>query len=173
MRTFLIVLVVIVVAFIGAVTGVVMTLKYVESIPDYTSIERRQNLTFTKMGLDSSRRASVSPNFELAAMKATPSVVGIHTIYGPGEFSANHLELFFNQQARPSGSGVIISDDGYVVTNYHVIDDATRIEVVMSDNQRFYAKIIGKDPSTDLALLKIKAKHLPFIGYGNSDLTTP
>ncbi len=173
MRRFLIILVVIVSAFIGAVTGVVMTLRYVEGIPDYASIEKRQNLTFASMGMDSSRRSSISPNFEYAAKLVTPTVVGIHTIYGPGDFSSNQLDLFFHQQTRPSGSGVIISDDGYVVTNHHVIEDATGIEVVMSDNQRFHAKIIGKDPSTDLALLKIKARNLPFIAYGNSDLTSP
>jgi len=173
MNRVLIILAVIVAAFIGAVTGVLMTLRYMESVPDYASIEKHQNLTLTRMGMDSAHRASIEPNFEFAALQVTPSVVGVHTIYGPGDFSANQLELFFNQQARPSGSGVIISDDGYIVTNNHVIEDATRVEIIMQNNERFYAKIIGKDPSTDLALLKIKAKNLPFLGYGNSDLTNP
>src|SRR5690606_13297084 len=72
-----------------------------------------------------------------------------------------------------SGSGVIISDDGYIVTNNHVIEDATNIEVVMNNNQRFYAKLIGADASTDLALLKVNASNLPFIPYGDSDLLQP
>lgn len=173
MRRFLIILLVLVAAFIGAIIGAILTLNHFDAIPDYTSIEKHQNLTFAMMGLDSARRASVAPNFEMAAQVVTPTVVGIHTTYGPGDFSSNQLDFFFNQQARPSGSGVILTEDGYIVTNHHVIEDATRVEVVMSDNQRYYAKIIGKDPSTDLALLKIKVRNLPFIAYGNSDLTHP
>lgn len=172
MRRILIILAVVVAAFIGAITGAVMTLRYTESLPDYASIEKHQDLTFTRMGLDSAHRITIEPNFQFAASQVTPAVVGVHTTYGLGDFSTNQLELLYNRRARPSGSGVIISDDGYVVTNNHVIEDATRVEIVMSNNERYYAKIIGKDPSTDLALLKIKAKNLPFLGYGNSDLTS-
>ena len=93
--------------------------------------------------------------------------------FKPGVFSPVPPDPRFDPRARPSGSGVIISDDGYIVTNHHVIEDATDVEVVMHDNQRFYAKIIGVDPSTDLALLKIKAKNLPFLKYGDSDFVIP
>jgi Do/DeqQ family serine protease len=103
----------------------------------------------------------------------TPGVVHIRTSFGPGEFSVNPLEFSLEAPARSSGSGVIISDDGYIVTNNHVIEDASSIEVVMSNNQRFYAKLIGSDPNTDLALLKIRAKNLPFLKYGDSDAITP
>lgn len=168
------ILVVVVAAFIGAVTGAVFTLRYLEGIPNYNSIEERQNLSFAKMTPDSARKVSSSlPNFEYAARMITPAVVHISTIYGPGEFSLNPLELYYGKQSHSSGSGAIISDDGYIVTNFHVIESATNIEVTMSDNQRFYAKVIGRDPSTDLALLKIKAKNLPFIAYGNSDNVMP
>ncbi len=67
------------------------------------------------------------------------------------------------------GSGVIISQDGYIVTNHHVIKGADEIVVKLNDNREFDAKLIGDDPSTDLALLKIDAKGLPFIPFGNSD----
>lgn len=170
MRSLLSILAVILSAFIGAVVGVVLTLRYTESTPSYNSIESRQNITLAKGGLDSSTRASIGPNFERAAKLITPAVVHIRTTFGLGDFSLNPLEFHFQQQARSSGSGVIISDDGYIVTNHHVIEDANNIEVVMSDNRRFYAKVIGRDPSTDLALLKIKARNLPFVSYGNSDL---
>jgi serine protease Do len=173
MRRFLIILVVVVASFIGAVTGAVFTLRYLEGIPNYNSIEARQNLTFAKMTPDSSRKVSALPNFEYAAKMITPAVVHISTIYGPGDFSLNPLELYYGKQSHSSGSGAIISDDGYIATNFHVIESATNIEVTMSDNQRFYAKVIGRDPSTDLALLKIKAKNLPFIAYGNSDNVVP
>ncbi|MFT6716062.1 MAG: serine protease Do [Saprospiraceae bacterium] len=68
-----------------------------------------------------------------------------------------------------SGSGVIISADGYIATNYHVIKGATVIEVTMNDKRIFEATVIGKDPNTDLALLKIKESDLPSIAYANSD----
>jgi Do/DeqQ family serine protease len=71
------------------------------------------------------------------------------------------------QQA--SGSGVIISEDGYIITNNHVIDGADDITVTLSNRRSFKAKMVGLDPSSDLAVLKIEAKGLPFILYGNSD----
>lgn len=68
-----------------------------------------------------------------------------------------------------SGSGVIISDDGYIVTNNHVVSGADDITVTMSNKRSFKAKLIGTDPSSDLSIIKIDAKNLPFILYGNSD----
>ncbi len=172
MRRILTILVVLIAAFIGAVIGVIVTLRYVDGTPAYNSIEERQNLSFTRMKRDSSRKITVGPNFEYAARLITPAVVHVSTGYSSGEFSLNPLELY-RPQTHSSGSGVIISDDGYIVTNNHVIEDATNIEIEMNDNQHFYAKVIGRDPSTDLALLKIKARNLPFIGYGDSDEIVP
>jgi len=68
-----------------------------------------------------------------------------------------------------SGSGVIINEDGYIVTNNHVIDSADDIEVTLNDNRVFKAKVIGTDPSTDLALIQIKEKNLPYLPLVNSD----
>lgn len=73
------------------------------------------------------------------------------------------------QTQMASGSGVIISNDGYIVTNNHVVKQADEIQVTLNDKRNFTAKVIGTDPSTDLALLKIDATNLPFINYGNSD----
>ncbi len=73
------------------------------------------------------------------------------------------------EQREATGSGVIISDDGFIVTNNHVVQNAKKVEVTLNDKRIFTAKIIGTDPSTDIALLKIEEKGLPFIGYGNSD----
>ena len=72
-------------------------------------------------------------------------------------------------QARGQGSGVIISDDGYIVTNNHVIDGAEKLEVTLNDNRKFNARVIGTDPNTDIALLKISATKLSPIVFGNSD----
>ena len=68
-----------------------------------------------------------------------------------------------------SGSGVIIREDGYIVTNNHVIDDATKIEVTLNNNQTYQATLVGTDPATDIALLKIDATGLPMIPFGDSD----
>lgn len=84
--------------------------------------------------------------------------------YGPG---AGGRE--FKQYGSGSGSGVIVSSDGYIVTNNHVIDNASEIEVILNDNSKYTAKIIGTDPSTDIAVLKIEAKGLRAISIGNSD----
>jgi Do/DeqQ family serine protease len=169
MKRSLLFLLVLVSAFIGAVSGTYLTLRYIGNTPAYNSIEERQNLKTVHYSSDSSYRVPAGLNFEAASKLVTPAVVHIRTVLGPGNFSLNPLELYSNPRGQSSGSGVIITDDGYIVTNNHVIEDANSIEVVMNNNQRFYARLVGTDPSTDLALLKIKAKNLPFVRYGNSD----
>jgi len=73
------------------------------------------------------------------------------------------------REVKGIGSGVIISRDGYIITNDHVIENAENVSVKLNDNREFEAEVIGKDPTTDIALLKIKADDLPYIKYGNSD----
>jgi len=73
------------------------------------------------------------------------------------------------QIQQASGSGVIISDNGYIVTNNHVIESATEIKVTLSDNREYKGKLIGTDPSSDIALIKIEESNLPTISWGNSD----
>ena len=166
------ILLVVIASLIGAVGGSLLTLNLVERTVPYQSIEDRQNLKLTSYLSDSGQRLP-GLNFEAAARASTPAVVHIRATYGSGDFSLNPLEHYLNTPTRSSGSGVIISDDGYIVTNNHVIEDATNLEIVMNNNQRFFAKVIGKDPTTDLALLKIKSKDLPFVKYGNSDNIAP
>ena len=67
------------------------------------------------------------------------------------------------------GSGVIISDDGYIITNNHVIKEADKIVVVTNDKKEYEARLVGQDPNTDIALLKIEGEGLPYVEYGNSD----
>lgn len=81
---------------------------------------------------------------------------------------------FFGDRSRSlpemgSGSGVIISDDGYIVTNNHVVDGADEVMITLSNKKTFKAKVVGTDPSSDLAVVKVDAKGLPFLLYGNSD----
>ena len=84
--------------------------------------------------------------------------------YGPG---AGGRE--FKQFGEGAGSGVIVSSEGYIVTNNHVIESASEIEVTLNDNSKYTATVIGADPSTDIAVLKIEASGLPSISLGNSD----
>ena len=85
------------------------------------------------------------------------------------------MEFFYGEQySRPRevrgyGSGVIVSSDGYIITNNHVIEEADEVDVTLNDNRTFHATVIGRDPSTDIALLKIDSKGLPYVRYGDSD----
>jgi len=106
---------------------------------------------------------AANPNFVDAAKEVTPTVVNIKATEKSDYFWSG------GNYGASTGSGVIISRNGYIVTNRHVIDDGDKIEVTLNDKREFEAEVIGTDPSTDLALLKIKATDLPFLGFGNSD----
>lgn len=115
-------------------------------------------------------------NFVNAASNSIHSVVHIKTkVMQNGYRSSNPFyQFFFDQGMQPrarqgSGSGVIISGDGYILTNNHVINNASEVEVVLNDKRSYYAEVLGTDPNTDLALLKIDADELAYIPYGNSE----
>ncbi len=118
-----------------------------------------------------------SVNFVSAASKSVPAVVHIQSkVEVEGQPTYNSLwDYFYGNAQRQrmegmvSGSGVIISADGYIVTNNHVVEHSGKIEITLADRQTYEAKVIGKDPATDLALLKIDAQNLPYLDYGNSD----
>ena len=174
MKRSILFLVVSLAACVGGILGSIFTVKFFDLYTSpYQSIEGRQKSVLTGYSPDTSYQIPEQLNFLSTAKKVTSGVVHIRTSYGPGDFSVNPLEFYLESPSRSSGSGVIISDDGYIVTNNHVIEEASNIEVVMNNNQRFYAKLIGADPTTDLALLKVRAKDLPFVKYGDSDAITP
>ena len=112
-----------------------------------------------------------------AARKAAPAVVSINTSKAAVRHPRSNdpwFQFFFgdqaNQQAQAGlGSGVIISADGYILTNNHVVEGADEIEVTLTDSRRARARTIGTDPETDLAILKIELEKLPVIVLGNSD----
>lgn len=89
--------------------------------------------------------------------------------FGFGDRGGQNFGYGSPQPSVGYGSGVIISKDGYIVTNNHVIDKATEIEVTMNDNSKYTAKLVGADPNTDIALLKIEGKEFSYIPFGNSD----
>ncbi len=107
---------------------------------------------------------SSSPtDFIQSAKSVTPAVVNIQTTSEMGDFWHKGV------MSTSTGSGVIISKDGYIVTNSHVVEGSTGIEVTLNDNRKFQAEIIGTDASTDLALLRIEGDKLPWVEFGNSD----
>jgi serine protease Do len=115
-------------------------------------------------------------DFTYAAEQTVHAVVHVHTKAMMGEQSDNPIMEWFygDRYSRPRevsgyGSGVIISGDGYIITNNHVVENAETVEVTLNDNRTFTAKVIGRDPGSDIALLKIKAENLPYIKYGDSD----
>ena len=129
---------------------------------------------------DSPSLQAVKNSFAHAVSTAIPSVVNINTSikirYSPNPFFEDpFFRKFFGdqfdyqqeKQTSSLGSGVIISSDGYVITNFHVIEAAEEIEITTNDGQKFDAFLIGADPETDLAVLKINKKMLPNIILGN------
>jgi Do/DeqQ family serine protease len=107
-------------------------------------------------------------NFITAAKAVTPGVVHIKTVF-EGRSEGGFFGAQRSMPAMGSGSGVVISKDGYIATNNHVIENANEIEVIFPDRRSFKAKLVGRDPDTDLALLKVEAKDLSFVALGNSD----
>ncbi|MBA4168391.1 MAG: trypsin-like peptidase domain-containing protein [Chitinophagaceae bacterium] len=137
-------------------------------------------------GFTGANAANAIVDFIPAASAAIPATVHIKTTTNRtasnnlprkspfGDMFDLDLDDLFGDRSRSlpqmaSGSGAIISEDGYIVTNNHVIDGADDITVTLSNRKSFKAKLVATDPSSDLALLKIGAKGLPFMLYGNSD----
>ena len=116
-------------------------------------------------------------SFSAAARAASPAVVSINTSKAAEAGSQNAdpwFRFFFGEQgkAQPQaglGSGVIVSPAGYILTNNHVIEEADQIEVILNDGRKSAAQVIGTDPETDLAILKVDLKELPVITLGDSD----
>jgi serine protease Do len=135
------------------------------------------------------RGGRFSASFAPVVKKVSPSVVRVNTSakvrspWGDGPGADDPLRWFFNPNRRGGGpgreapalrqqgigSGVIVSKDGYILTNNHVVDGADHVKVALQDGREFDAKVVGKDPKTDVAVLKVDAKDLPFIEMTDSD----
>ena len=117
------------------------------------------------------------PDFTFAAESSVNAVVYVKvTVRDQQPELPSLLDFFFGyegeskpREIQGSGSGVIIRQDGYIVTNNHVIDGATKIEVTLNNNKTYMAELVGTDPATDIALLKVKAENLPTVPFGDSD----
>ncbi len=131
-------------------------------------------------GVPAAARAAAS-SYNDAVQRAMPSVVNIFTskeIRSPRHPLLNDpvFRRFFGEQlpdeaqrAASLGSGVIVSANGYVLTNHHVVEAADEIEVALADGRKLLAKVVGNDPETDIAVLRVTAENLPAINFGSSD----
>ena len=145
-----------------------------------------QGTEIVQTTMDGARFRTVSltqdnwPDFTYAAESAVDAVVyvKVSATQTMQQSPSSIFDFFFGfpQQGAPqqrekvgSGSGVIIREDGYIVTNNHVIEGATKIEVTLNNNQTYQATLVGTDPATDVALLKIEADGLPVVPFGDSD----
>jgi len=139
-------------------------------VKDPGSYKSEDILSVTDEKISNTSNFDFNEDFVIASEKSTSSVVYIKTVSRTSE-SYSWFELFFNDRTDrrtvSSGSGVIFTSDGYIVTNNHVVENADFIEVIYQ-KRTFEAKMIGTDPSTDLAVLKIEATGLPKIKFGNS-----
>lgn len=151
------------------------------------TFDEKQQASFVNMLSNENFTIPDGINFVASAQLVTPAVVHVKSqvAYTPRS-QRDPIQEFFGipdprgdrgqgggNGAMPmsSGSGVIISPDGYIVTNNHVIEGASKVDISLDNNKRYEATIIGTDPTTDLALLKIEADNLPFVKFGDSDQT--
>lgn len=168
-------------AFLGGAVAI-GAYKLLERKTDGYSLSEKQNMMFANNPIKIASTGSV--DFVQAAAAVSPAVVHIKTTYGTkttddggDSMMPDFMEQFFGggggRRSRvpsaASGSGVILTPDGYIVTNNHVVDKADKIEVILSNRRKVTAKVIGKDANTDLALIKVDATGLPFVKMGNSD----
>ena len=173
-------------AIMSSIFGGIVALtgyQYFANNNSFTSIESlQQKAAFANFSDTAGLSVPAGLNFIHAAEITTPAVVHIKTTYiaettRPNTRDEELFRHFYgdpygnqNQPREASGSGVIVTADGYIVTNNHVFDKSSKIQVVLNDKRTYDAKLIGTDPTTDLALIKIEAEvKFPFVTYGNSD----
>lgn len=149
------------------------------------TFEEKQKVYFANNPGAEITSSTGNPDFTEAAAAVSPGVVHIKVTMtargsqrGGGSSPFDMFEEFFGmpqrrqaqpRQATASGSGVLISPDGYIVTNNHVVEDADKIEVKLTDQRTYEAKVIGRDADFDLALIKVSGTNLPFVKFGDSD----
>lgn len=154
---------------IGIIFGAILVSGFGVVRPSFADISLGASKPPVNLDADAT---SFSKAFIEVAEKVTPTIVQVTVI---SERENPHSDFFFfpfrdiPKEQRGAGSGIIISDDGYIVTNNHVVEKATKVTVGLSDKRSFEAKVVGTDPLTDLAVIKIDAKNLPTAYLGDSD----
>ena len=173
------------IAFAGAIVAIFLYSKIINQSGE-GSVQGTSPMQLTSYVAPASPQAQL-PDLTLAAEKSVHAVVHITTKVKAQSYGGSDNPLYdfffgprgnipqprgYNQEPEynmGAGSGVIIGSEGYIVTNNHVIEDTDNIEVVLNDSRKFTAKVIGRDPNTDIALVKIEAKDLPYLTWGNSE----
>lgn len=172
----------------SAVTSVFAVAAYQHLFPQNNTIQVVEKLPVKYTSLSAEAVGALQPvDFRYAASAATPSVVHIKSAFKiepvrynqrdpMRDFFGDDFFRFFQgpgpYQSQPkvaTGSGVIVSEDGYIVTNNHVVENASDIDVTLHNNKTYKAKVIGRDADTDLALIKIEGDKFPSINFANSD----
>lgn len=160
---------IIILCFFSALVAVVVNNQFfptTEKVIEYrpspsfagTNVNLRESLSSPKYN------SSAPTDFIAAAKKGRPAVVSVRAFQ-----KSTKTKMLGENHGGSTGSGVVISADGYIVTNNHVIEDASSIEIMLNDNREFKAKLVGSDPTTDLAILKIESEELRFLSFGDSD----
>jgi serine protease Do len=158
--------------FSGMAGGLLAAVLIVKTIEPHKVFIERENQPMSLANFSSWVAAAEAPDFVTAASNTVNTVVHIKTkvksqVTHPwGDFFGWQMP---EQIRQGSGSGVIVRSDGYIVTNNHVIEGANEIIVSLNNNKSYSAKIIGTDPSTDLALIKIEDNNLPALPFGDSE----
>jgi serine protease Do len=173
--------------FLASVLGGVIALAgfkfFTTTEKVYESFEQKQNVHFSNYLKDTAITVPEGLNFIYAAERVRPAVVHIKTSYdatamgGDDDIEGIFREFHgdgssrspFGSPRESAGSGVIISSDGYIATNNHVVESANKIQVILDDKRSYVGTVVGTDPTTDLALVKIEDNGLPFVKYGDSD----
>lgn len=167
-----------VMAVLGATITLLVYIRFIDkNLPVFTNDISALEVQNAKALLTSFQMQEGQVDFTFAAEQTVHGVVHVHTKKMMGGYAQNPImEWFYGDRysSKPRevsgyGSGVIISADGYIITNNHVIEGADGVEVTLNDKRTLQAKIIGRDPSTDIALLKVTGVNLPYIKYGDSE----
>ena len=165
------------IALIAALISVVIYDQYFNNLYDIPNNNLKNTVLIpTNYKVHTNSIAGEKTDFTIAASKTIDAVVHVKNTSSSSSNLPSFYRYFYDEDELPerigTGSGVIVSPDGYIITNNHVIEDSNEIEITTNDNKSYQAKIIGTDPDTDIAVLKINSnKKLPYVFFGNSDAT--
>lgn len=165
--------------FVTVLLSVLLSILAAYGVVKAANVNEGDNMTSTTDGTVTrtvNLAQSDYPDLTYAAEASVEAVVYVEvTATQQYQIDDPFYRFFFGEtspqsrQVQGSGSGVIIRQDGYIVTNNHVVANATKISVTLNDNKTYEAKVIGADPATDVALIKVDAENLPTIPFGDSD----
>jgi len=168
-------------ALLGSVITIVASQWLVKDQPQGVKIEHINGVPASQVAYEVNEKGEVVPmDFTGTAEKVTKAVVHIRSVQERSARSESQIPEQFRQffydspfeNQRPqqsTGSGVIINKEGYIVTNNHVVEGAEIVQVTLNDNRELKAEVIGTDPDTDLAVIKVNEKDLPYLAFVNSD----